>query len=65
MVAKYINMNKHIRWLILYIGATFLTLLIEILQVAADVDGYVLHLHVLQTGEFVHVLEKFVVLTGG
>lgn len=58
-------MNKHICWLILYIGAMFLTLLIEILQITADVDGYVLHLHVLQTSEFVHVLEEFVVLTGG
>lgn len=58
-------MNQHICWLILYIGAAFLTFLIEILQIAADVDGYVLHLHVLQTGEFVHVLEEFVVLTGG
>lgn len=49
----------------IYTRAAFLTFLIEILQIAADVDGYVLHLHVLQTGEFVHVLQEFVVLTGG
>lgn len=44
---------------------TGLTLLIEVLQVTADVDRNVLHLHVLQAGELVHILQKFIVLTSG
>lgn len=40
-----------------------LTLVVEILQVTADVDADVLHLHVLQTGKLVHVLQQPVILT--
>lgn len=39
------------------------TFVVEVLQVAADVDADVLHLHVLQAGELVHVLQQAVVLT--
>lgn len=41
----------------------FLTLVIEILQVSADVDTYVFHFHVLETGKLVHVLQQTIILT--
>lgn len=31
--------------------------MVEVLQVPADVDADVFHLHVLQTGQLVHVLQ--------
>lgn len=34
-----------------------LTLVVEILQVTANVDADVLHLHVLKTSKLVHVLQ--------
>lgn len=40
-----------------------LTLIVEILQVSADVDANVLHLHVLEAGKFVHVLQQPVIFT--
>lgn len=39
-----------------------LTLVVEVLQVTADVDADVLHFHVLQTGKLVHVLQQPVIL---
>lgn len=41
----------------------FLTLVIEILQVSADVDTDVFHFHVLETGKLVHVLQQTIILT--
>lgn len=38
-----------------------LTLIVEILQVSADVDADVLHLHVLEAGKLVHVLQQTVI----
>lgn len=42
---------------------SFLTFVIEILQVSADVDTYVFHFHVLETGKLVHVLQQAIILT--
>lgn len=41
----------------------FLTLVIEILQISADVDTDVFHFHVLETGKLVHVLQQTIILT--
>lgn len=41
----------------------FLTFIIEILQVSADVDTYIFHFHVLETGKLVHVLQQTIILT--
>lgn len=39
-----------------------LTLVVEILQVTADVDADVFHFHIFQTSKLVHVLQQTVIL---
>lgn len=40
-----------------------LTFIVEILQVPADVDADVFHLHVLEAREFVHVFQQAIIFT--